>query len=117
MADDIDHNIEKIGEQIGEQLGPPEGELRKRSWAEIRSTGLLWYINTLLHPRGFAIAVYPDDEGQLEGWALVGDGSEPMSFVTKEIADVYGVEVPNPVDADAHFRAFEEMLEEARHGR
>jgi len=60
-------------------------------WSELRTTGLLWLINTtVLHPRGFALAMsYPEgttreqkDSGEVEsdGWLLVGDGSEPWVF-------------------------------------
>jgi len=52
---------------------------------ELRSTGLLWLINTsVLHPRGFALAlVYKTNEtGEREpiGWKLVGDGTEAWTF-------------------------------------
>lgn len=114
MADDIDHNIEKIGDQLRE---PEQGSPRKRSWNELQTSGLLWYINTLLHPRGFAIAVHRDDDGILTGWSIMGDGTEPIAFVTKEIAELYDIEVEDPVDANGKFRAFEKLLEEARDGR
>lgn len=118
MVDPIDENIDKIGDQLGDQLDPPApGSPRRRSWNELQSTGLLWYINSLLHPRGFAIAVHRDDDGSLTGWSIMGDGSEPIAFVTKEIAELYDIEVESPVDANAKFAAFEKLLKEASYGR
>ncbi len=52
-----------------------------RSFRELRETGLLWLINrVVLHPRGFALALHFDDDGNATGWSLVGDGSEPWAF-------------------------------------
>jgi hypothetical protein len=51
-----------------------------RSWEDLRSTGLLWLINTTaLHPRGFALGLIRRD-GEIVGWKLLGDGSEPWKF-------------------------------------
>lgn len=52
-----------------------------RTFTDLRKTGLLWLINTsLLHPRGFAMAVVLDTEGEVTGWKLLGDGTEPWTF-------------------------------------
>lgn len=65
---------------------------------ELRADGLLWAINrTLLHPRGFALAV----ETETGALTLLGDGSETWQ---------YGA----PVDEDAHFADFEALLQRAR---
>jgi hypothetical protein len=55
--------------------------LRRRPLAELQTCGLLWLINRVaLHPRGFSLALVPDDTGQISGWCLVGDGSRPLRF-------------------------------------
>lgn len=52
-------------------------------FADLRTTGLLWLINTtVFHPRGYALALHFDDEGAAIGWSLMGDGSEPWQFAT-----------------------------------
>lgn len=56
-----------------------------RGWDELRTTGLLWLINTsLLHPRGYALALGYEgdgtDPGKCSGWRIVGDGSEPWQM-------------------------------------
>lgn len=48
--------------------------IEKKSWKDFRSTGLLWWINTLLHTFGWAIVVSMDSE-------------------TKEIIEVYPARV------------------------
>lgn len=54
---------------------------RVRGLHELRSTGLLWLINaSVLHPRGYAMALHYDDDMHCIGWSLLGDGSEPWSF-------------------------------------
>lgn len=51
-----------------------------RPWSELRDSGLLWLINRVVfHPRGFAFGLVWED-GQLVGWALRGDGSQPWEF-------------------------------------
>lgn len=52
-----------------------------RTFAELRETGLLWLINRqVLHPRGWALALHFDDDGNAVGWSLQGDGIEPWNF-------------------------------------
>lgn len=52
-----------------------------RPLAELRDSGLLWLINSVvLHPRGFAIGLNFDCDGRVDGWILIGDGSEPWHF-------------------------------------
>lgn len=54
-----------------------------RPLAELRDTGLLWMINrSLFHPRGFALALVYDADGQCTGWELLGDGSEPWTYAS-----------------------------------
>lgn len=36
--------------------------MKKKTWDEFRETGLLWFINTILHLFGWAIVVEIDDE-------------------------------------------------------
>lgn len=52
-----------------------------RPFKDVRGTGLLWYLNkTALHPRGFALAFHQDDNGEIVGWSLLGDGKEVWRF-------------------------------------
>ncbi len=37
----------------------------KRTWQEFRDTGLLWWINMILHTFGWAIVVNIDDAGKI----------------------------------------------------
>lgn len=48
--------------------------IRRKSWSEFRNTGLLWFINHILH---------------LFGWAIVCD----MDQTTKKIIEVYPARV------------------------
>lgn len=53
-----------------------------RPWSDLRDTGLLWLINrTVLHPRGFALALHFDEADEAVGWGLFGDGREPWGYV------------------------------------
>lgn len=55
-----------------------------RPFAELRDTGLLWLINrTVFHPRGYALGLVADGSGQILGWSLLGDGSEPWRYGTE----------------------------------
>lgn len=54
---------------------------KNRPWAELRDTGLLWLINaTVFHPRGYALAVHYDGNGDASGWSILGDGNESWGF-------------------------------------
>lgn len=38
---------------------------------ELRHSGILWLINTsIFHPRGMALALHYDDDGNCTGWVL-----------------------------------------------
>jgi hypothetical protein len=66
-------------------------------------TGLLWLINaSVLHPRGFALAIHVED-GVATGWSLMGDGEEPWRFAVEEWPD----DVPT---VDDRFAAVKELL-------
>jgi hypothetical protein len=52
-----------------------------RPFADLTSSGLLWLINaSVFHPRGFALAVNVNGDGEATGWSLLGDGREPWTF-------------------------------------
>lgn len=52
-----------------------------RPIGELRDAGLLWLINRVVfHPRGFALAFDVADCGDVNGWKLLGDGSEVWTF-------------------------------------
>lgn len=71
-----------------------------RPFEELRSTGLLWLVNRVVfHPRGYALAFHRVD-GQITGWSLQGDGSEPWTFGCG--------------DEDRHFTAVEALFAQAR---
>lgn len=38
--------------------------ITRKSWKEFRESGLLWWINTILHTFGWAIVVYFDEGSQ-----------------------------------------------------
>lgn len=43
--------------------------------------GLLYLVNTsVLHPRGFALTLHADDDGNPIGLSVQGDGTEPWCF-------------------------------------
>jgi hypothetical protein len=59
-----------------------------RPFRELRTTGLLWLINaTTFHPRGYALALHLDENGDVTGWSILGDGSEPWYFSTAELTE------------------------------
>ena len=75
-----------------------------RPFADLRPTGLLWLINTtVFHPRGYALAVHFDDEGNAVGWSLMGDGTERWTFDE-------GGDWPEGGGMDDAFRAVKELL-------
>ncbi|HET8643236.1 MAG TPA: hypothetical protein VFM37_14965 [Pseudonocardiaceae bacterium] len=53
-----------------------------RDFRELSESGLLWLINAVVfHPRGFALALAMNTAtGEVTGWDLVGDGTEPWSY-------------------------------------
>lgn len=45
------------------------------------NTGVLWAINRyLFHPRGYALALVQNDDGEVIGWQVLGDGKEVFTF-------------------------------------
>lgn len=61
---------------------PPNSTERGRPFSELYGSGLLWLINRVaFHPRGFRLALVANTEtGEVTGWELQGDGSEPHWF-------------------------------------
>ncbi|MFI9418020.1 hypothetical protein [Streptomyces werraensis] len=60
----------------------PDTDTPANPFAALRDTGLLWLINRVaFHPRGLALALHLDADGQAYGWSLVrnADG-EPWQF-------------------------------------
>jgi len=43
---------------------PQDSMIQKRSWAEFREAGLLWWVNRALHLFGWAIVVEMCDDGK-----------------------------------------------------
>ncbi len=73
--------------------GSPSGSRPTRSLDELQDSGILWLINRqCFHPRGFALALHKDDQGNVIGWSIEGDGSEPWEFAS-EVNDKRFVQV------------------------
>jgi hypothetical protein len=52
-----------------------------RAKATWQHTGLLWAINkTLMHPRGFALALGTGAQDEVRGLRVLGEGTEAWSF-------------------------------------
>lgn len=74
-----------------------------RPFDELRSSGLLWLINTsVFHPRGYALALHQGEDGKITGWSIVGDGNERWAFAEDGWPDDW-----NP---DAAFLAVKALL-------
>jgi len=44
-------------------------------------TGVLWAINRyLFHPRGYALALIKNDEEEVTGWQILGDGKQIFTY-------------------------------------
>lgn len=72
-------------------------------FAGLANTGLLWLVNRVVfHPRGFALAIHHNRNGEATGWSIMGDGSEPWTFD------------PDSVDEDDLFARAEAFLESCR---
>lgn len=55
-----------------------------RPFGELSDTGMLWLINRVVfHPRGFALAIHRDDDGNATGWAMQGMGDEVWTFTNE----------------------------------
>lgn len=77
--------------------------IQPRPFADLADSGLLWLINAaVFHPRGFALALHRED-GEVVGWSLLGDGSEPWRFEGDDI--------------DSKFAAAEATFASARSGK
>lgn len=64
-----------------EETMPSSAQSEDRPFADLSSSGLLWLINRVVfHPRGLALALTFDEDGQALGWHLLGDGGEPFWF-------------------------------------
>jgi len=75
----------------------------QRPISELRDSGLLWLVNaSVFHPRGLAMALHVDSQGEVTGWSLLGDGNEPWRF--------------DDADADERFLAATATLDEAMEG-
>lgn len=62
--------------------------LTPRPFEDLRTTGLLWLINTtVFHPRGYALGLDLDADGKAISWTLMGDGEEPWQFVAGDAID------------------------------
>lgn len=53
---------------------------------DLATSGLLWLINrTVFHPRGLALALNFEEDGEATGWLLLAaDKGEPFSFPDRD---------------------------------
>lgn len=76
--------MSKLTEQEQRQV-EKEGALPVRPFEELSPSGLLWLINRVVfHPRGYALGLIPDEEGDIVGWKLLGDGRAPWGMGDEE---------------------------------
>lgn len=67
------------------QFEPLIEDDKVRPFDELTSSGLLWLINRVVfHPRGYALGVVFDEDGEAAGWVLRGDGQEVLRFPEDE---------------------------------
>jgi hypothetical protein len=63
----------------GDEVPPPEDGPMPLS--ALRDHGMLWLINRVVfHPRGVALALAVDENGDVDGWELYGIGDEPWRY-------------------------------------
>jgi len=80
-------------EEGGQEVHPhpecPIGLQGVHTFAELRDTGLLWFLNRLaLHPRGLALALHCNSAGRPYGWSLIpSDDGNPWTFDPRTDAD------------------------------
>mgnify|MGYP006935510369 CR=1 FL=1 len=59
----------------------------QRPFEDLQAEGLLWLINrSALHPLGCALAFHTDDEGNVTGWSMLGDGTQVFGY-SEEVDD------------------------------
>lgn len=52
-----------------------------KNFSEFQKLGFLWAFNRfVLHPRGYAAAFVYDDNNEVVGWQLLGDGTQVWKF-------------------------------------
>lgn len=55
--------------------------MKARPLIDLSNTGLLWMINrNVFHPRGYALGLSLDENLEVNGWVINGDGTEPYTF-------------------------------------
>lgn len=65
-----------------------------RTFQEFREAGLLWLVNRVVfHPRGYALAFHQNDDGEITGWSLKGDGTEPWYYGSNSDEDKHFADV------------------------
>jgi len=58
-----------------------EKDITLYTFNELEKSGLLWLINRIVfHPRGFVLGLIPDENGNIIGWTVVGEGKNPLVF-------------------------------------
>ncbi|RHA38713.1 hypothetical protein [Cellulomonas rhizosphaerae] len=88
---------DQVVEQLRAAVAPERLEVG-RSFRDLQTTGLLWYLNrTALWPRGLALALYVEaetglDDGVVLGWDITGDGVDPITSDGDERAKLAAVE-------------------------
>jgi hypothetical protein len=74
--DQVSQPLPGLAQEVGHKDWPG------RDFRELSESGLLWLINAVVfHPRGFALALSMDTlTGQVTGWDILGDGTEPWQY-------------------------------------
>lgn len=80
---------------------------QRQAIREFKDTGLLWLVNTsVMHPRGYAIAVTVAEDGEPIAMSVVGDGTEPWCFDGEAVDQFYA---HNQAEHDREFRWAESL--------
>ena len=86
ICEALDAVLVSVKSITGDKLSEQERE----ALARFRDTGLMWLVNTsLLHPRGFALALELTGDGIPLGLSVVGDGSEPWAYDDETVRDSF----------------------------
>lgn len=77
--------------------------ITKKSWQEFRESGLLWWINMILHTFGWAIVVYVEEDGTISD-------AHPARVKYRGFAEEYNTEGYQKVSC--HLKEIAEVLEQ-----
>lgn len=104
LLSEVEELSEEEREAILAQAVPEQGEgTGIMSWDALGESGLVWAINRhILNPLGYSFVMMRSPDRVASGWAIVGDGEEPVTM--EPLADANGFK---------HFGAWVESLRDA----